>query len=438
MPSSPAEDRPRDPHTSFERALGVPAHLHHMAFLMKDPPSESRAARAAFERTAADLGVPPERVVMRERWGYGVLNHESGDRLIVRWQLHTEYYSYQTWYLPADPARRLSFGPLEWPGRPVVCAVFGDIVTAVDVVITDRATEVAPDFGLAPDRTWFGGRVLGAPVLLFTDFEPDAHGRRRYLLHGHDREALAHVLAFAVECVTKIENYYHLIRMPLPNFAAAMDQVFLLEKRQLSDRDAITRGLAAADPAQLQAWLTQLTEALAEVSRLGEAIRYHLASAVPYDSIIRTTVDDLKEEPMERLESLGVHVIRRIRGIADGYQRLIHRIEALEQSFEGMVSILRTRIDLAMEQQNLTILSSVDRTTKAQVRLQHMVESLSVIVQAYYLTGLGNYGFEALENHGWLADATTATAIFIPAAFGLAFFLTWQAKRFLARNTEGP
>jgi uncharacterized membrane-anchored protein len=226
--------------------------------------------------------------------------------------------------------------------------------------------------------------------------------------------------------------------MPLPNFAAAMDQVFQLEKRQLSDRDGITRGLAAADPAQLQAWLTQLTEALAEVSRLGEAIRYHLASAVPYDSIIRTTVDDLKEEPLERLESLGVHVIRRIRGIADGYQRLIHRIEALEQSFEGMVSILRTRIDLAMEQQNLTILSSVDRTTKAQVRLQHMVESLSVIVQAYYLTGLGNYGFKALENHGWLSDATTATAIFIPAAFGLAFFLTWQAKRFLARNTEEP
>jgi hypothetical protein len=55
-------------------------------------------------------------------------------------------------------------------------AVFGDIVTAVDVVITDRATEVAPEFGFARDRAWFGGRVLGTPVLLFTDFEPDAHG----------------------------------------------------------------------------------------------------------------------------------------------------------------------------------------------------------------------------------------------------------------------
>lgn len=80
----------------------------------------------------------------------------------------------------------------------------------------------------------------------------------------------------------------------------------------------------------------------------------------------------------------------------------------------------------------------MDRTTKIQVRLQHMVESLSIVVQAYYLTGLGNYLFKALEHHGWLADANTATALFIPAAIGLAFFLTWQAKRLLTRHLEKP
>lgn len=424
--------------TPFDKLLSVPAHMHHTAYLMRDPPAESRQAHAAFERTLAALGIPPERAVRTHRSGYGVLDHESGDRLIVRWQLHTEYFSYQLWYLPADPSRRLSFGPLEWPGRPVACSSFGDVVASVDLVVTDRAAEAAPGFGLADDRTWFGGRVLDAPVLLFTDFSPDAHGRRRYLLHGHEREALARVLPFAAECVTKIETYYQLLLFPLPDFSAAMDQVFQLEKRQLADRDSITRGLASADPAQLQAWLSQLTEALAQVSHLGDENRYHLTSAVPYDSIIRTTIEDLREQPLERLESLGVYVARRIRGIADGYQRLIHRIEALEQSFEGMVSIIRTRIDLSMEQQNLAMLSSLDRTAKLQVRLQRMVESLSVVVQAYYLTGLANYGFNAMEHRGWLADANTATALSIPAWFGLAFLLTWQAKRFLERGKEAP
>lgn len=424
--------------TRFDRLLAVPAHMHHTAYLMKDPPSESRDAHAAFERTLASLGIPPEHAVRTHRSGYGVLHHDSGDRLIVRWQLHTEYFSYQLWYLPADPTRPLSFGPLEWPGRPVACSTFGELVTAVDLVVTDRAAEVAPDFGLSGNHTWFGGRILDEPALLFTDFEPDAQGRRRYLLHGHERDELARILPFAVECVTKIETYYHLILFPLPDFTAAMDQVFRLEKRQLSDRDAITRGLASADPAQLQTWLSQLTEALAQVSHLGEGIRYHLTSAVPYDSIIRTTIEDLREQPLERLESLGVYVTRRIRGIADGYQRLIHRIEAVEQSFEGMVAIIRTRIDLATQQQSLTLLSSVDRTTKIQVRLQRMVESLSVVVQAYYLTGLANYAFKAMEHRGWLGDASTATALSIPVWFGLAFFLTWQAKRFLERGRNAP
>jgi uncharacterized membrane-anchored protein len=423
--------------TPFDRLLSVPAHMHYAAYLMKDPPADSREAYAAFERTLVLLGIAPDQAVRTHRSGHGILRHDSGDQLIVRWELHTEYYSYQLWYLPADPARRLTFGPLEWPGRPVVCSAFGDAVTTVDLVITARASEAAPGFGLTEDRTWYGGRVLGAPVLLFTDFEPDAFGRRCYLLHGHERESLARVLPFVSECVTKIETYYHLIRLPLPDFSAAIDQVFLLEKRQLAERDTITRGLTTAETPQLQEWLAQLTEALAEVSRLAESMRYHLASAVPYDSILRTTVEDLREQPLERLESLGVYVTRRIRGIADGYQRLIDRIEALEKSFEGMVSIIRTRVDLAMEQKNLAILSSVDRTTKMQVRLQRMVESLSVVVQAYYLTGLGNFAFKALEHHGWLSDATTATALFIPAAFGLAFFLTWHAKRLLARHMEG-
>lgn len=422
--------------TPFDKLLGVPAHVHYTAYLMKDPPSESREAHAAFERTLASLGIPPERAVRTHRSGYGLLRHDTGDRLIVRWQLHTEYYSYGLWYLPADPARPLSFGPLEWPGRPVACSAFGDPVTMVDLVVTDRATEVAPEFGLAGDRTWFGGRVLDAPVLLFTDFAPDSYGRRRYLLHGHDRNALARALPFAAECVAKIETYYHLLLFPLPDFSAAMDQVFRLEKRQLADRDSITRGLATADPAQLQTWLSQLTEALAQVSHLGEENRYHLTSAAPYDSIIRTTIEDLREQPLEGLDSLSAYLARRIRGIADGYQRLIHRVEALEQSFEGMVAIIRTRIDLAMQQQNLTILSSVDRTTKIQVRLQRMVESLSVVVQAYYLTGLANYAFKAIEHRGWMADATTATALSIPVWFGLAFFLTWQAKRLLERKKE--
>jgi hypothetical protein len=59
----------------FERLVSVPAHVHHTAYLMKDPPSESRAAREAFTRTLAALGIEPDRSVATEPDGKGVQQH---------------------------------------------------------------------------------------------------------------------------------------------------------------------------------------------------------------------------------------------------------------------------------------------------------------------------------------------------------------------------
>ena len=38
--------------TPFDRLLSVPAHVHYVAYLMKDPPTDSREAYAAFEPPA--------------------------------------------------------------------------------------------------------------------------------------------------------------------------------------------------------------------------------------------------------------------------------------------------------------------------------------------------------------------------------------------------
>ncbi|NJN71220.1 MAG: DUF3422 domain-containing protein, partial [Nitrospira sp.] len=78
-------------------------------------------------------------------------------------------------------------------------------------------------------------------------------------------------------------------------------------------------------------------------------------------------------------------MLGRITGVADGYQQLLRRVDTLRGGFEGIMAILRTRLDLILEAHNLSLLQSVDKTTKSQVALQHTVESLSVIVIAYYL-----------------------------------------------------
>ena len=81
----------------------------------------------------------------------------------------------------------------------------------------------------------------------------------------------------------------------------------------------------------------------------------------------------------------------------------LKRIDTLRGGFEGIISIIRARIDLIVEGQNLTLLlKSVDKTTKSQVILQHTVEGLSIIVIAYYVAGLAGYIFKGLQEVGWL------------------------------------
>ena len=59
--------------------------------------------------------------------------------------------------------------------------------------------------------------------------------------------------------------------------------------------------------------------------------------------------------------------------MTDGYQQLLRRIDAMEKDFEATVAVLRTHIELKLQEQNIglqdqnmKLLISVDSTTRAQ------------------------------------------------------------------------
>ena len=82
----------------------------------------------------------------------------------------------------------------------------------------------------------------------------------------------------------------------------------------------------------------------------------------------------------------------------------------------------------------MKVLISVDSTTRAQAILQRTVESLSVIVITYYLTGLGSYVLKACYEMGWLKNANVATAIFVPIAFATSFTLMTVGRKIIVKR----
>lgn len=424
--------------SQFKNNISIPAHIHHVAYLMKDPPNDSPLARDEFHQVLACFQIESNQVFEDTRAGVGIKNYANGDRLLIYWRLHTEYYSYQTWHIPADSDRSLYFGPIDLPGYVFPVCPLGTRITWMDLLLQQRKQPVTHDEirHMFKDTEIFSSRILNGEISLYTGFTPDSESRVRFLVDSGDTRYLAEKSFFIVESLSFLENYYHLILFPLDEFNQNMNKIYLMEKDQVIKREEISKSLETSNPKQFKDWLILLTRSLAEVNRIGDNVRYNLASAFPYDSILGVTLEDLKETPRENYLPLKHFISRKIRGIADGYQRLIDRIDAMDKALEGTIAVLRTRVDMAMEEQNLSILKSVDQTTKNQVHLQQTVEGLSVIVLTYYISGIVNYFFKGLNEWGYIKSPYLATGLFLPIAFLIAFGLVYRVRTAFNNHTK--
>jgi uncharacterized membrane-anchored protein len=420
------------PKKYLEEWLDFPAHVHHVAYRMADPPRDRPRSRHEFLQVLSRLAIPEANCAIAEKFGYGARVEENGDRLIIAWEAHTEYYSYQVWHIPDDKALPLEFGPVKIPGFAFPLTPSGTPISALDLIFSQERA-VAPELirALLPGRSVYGSRLFGGEITVVTSFTPDDQARERYLIFASDSKALLAHLGQVTDAVVTIENYYHLLLLPFAEFSRALDRIHELEQHHLRQREAITAQLSTADAGLLQGWVSRMTQDFLEVSRFAEAMRVRLSASAPYNAIVHATIRSLQEKPVAPFLPLSDYVLGGISGVADGYQQLIKRIEAVEADFQSLISVIRTQVNLMQQEQNIQLLSSVDKTTKSQAILQRTVEGLSVIVIAYYLTGLAGYVLKAAQELGWIGNAALAVGLFAPVSVGLSFLLIYFGRKVL-------
>lgn len=423
------------PHVPLADWLRAPAHVHYKAFRMADPPAHRKLSREEFQSCLTSLGVPQGNISLRENFGYGVKEAANGERLIVIWQAHTEYYNYQIWHLPNSA---VTFGPLAYPDYKFPLQPLGTEVCRLDILLSSESLPSREQMRtVLPGAILYGSRILDEQTSLVTSFTPDEFDRERYWVALGPAHVQASRLKEIVDAIVRIETYYHLLLMQKPLFSVAIDQVYKFEQVHLKQREVISGHIAHADSQTLQRWLNSLTQDLLKTNRIAGKLHFELSASVPYDKIVHTTLASLTEKPLDAYRPVSDYVLSGITGVAEGYQQLLKRIDTLRAGFEGIISIIRARVDLILEGQNLALLQSVDKTTKSQVLLQHTVEGLSVIVIAYYVAGLGSYIFKGLEEMGWLRNANLVSAVFVPIAIGLAFGISTFSKKYLHKKLSG-
>jgi uncharacterized membrane-anchored protein len=274
--------------------------------------------------------------------------------------------------------------------------------------------------------------VLDEAAWVFSDFTVREGGRTRWL--ALDVRLGRAQTARLVQRIAEIEIYRMMALLGFPLARAVFPELNRIEQ-QLERITADTAALHAetntpAVQSEEQRLLDELTRLAAEVERSVATTAFRFSAAQAYWAIVRARLAEFREQRLGDVRSLTGFLSRRMSPAMDSCAAATRRQEEISARIERASSLLRTRVDIAREEQNQKLLAAMERRGVQQLRLQQTVEGLSIAAITYYTVGLVAYAAKPLERYLPALQPEIVTAAAIP----FVIFFVWRAlKRIRAR-----
>jgi len=166
------------------------------------------------------------------------------------------------------------------------------------------------------------------------------------------------------------------------------------------------------------------------------ATSYRFSAARAYYTLVQKRIESLREERVEGFQIFSEFMERRMAPAMRTCEAVRERQDTLSRRVNRTSQLLRTRVDIQLEEQNGNLLKSMDRRADLQLRLQETVETLSVAAVSYYVVGLIGYLSEGLKASGVPMPVEITTGVAVPLVAGAAYVGLRQVRKLIA-NTNG-
>jgi uncharacterized membrane-anchored protein len=402
-------------HARPPQVFWTPTAASHVAFLVKP---DRRPAEVDHLRRLCELGgvAPPSTDASHFSVALG--------ELTVRWERHGEFSSL-AFSVPgagqpefADPAiKRL---PPEWlrdfPGETLYAAHMILLPAgegSADLKLTSR------HFG---DHTSVGAEIGGGAGIVLTDFWIYEDGFARFLVF--DRSLTARQAGRTVQRLFEIETYRMLALLAFPTAKKLSVQIAAWEEglADLSKRIAVGTG-----PDELI--MEALTKLAAEVESTLAATQTRFGASRAYHDLITRRIAELRERRIPGIQTIEEFMSRRLSPAMATIASAERRLHALSERVGQVSNLLSTRVDIAREAQNQSLLTALNRRAEVQFHLQRAVESLSVAAIVYYAAGLVGYVAKALKAAGLHIEVDLAIGLSIPILTAVCLWAVHRAHR---------
>ncbi|OYW38238.1 MAG: hypothetical protein B7Z42_08420 [Brevundimonas sp. 12-68-7] len=314
---------------------------------------------------------------------------------------------------PFDPEAHDARGRAWLEGSP------GLVIRAVKIVVgADEAAVGAAVRALDPEEV-ISGRQGHARI--WSDFKVHADGWGRFVVAAGGSHPAD--LGRLVQRVQELGNYRNMALLALPVVQAESSRLDRME----ADLVGVSKRLT--DTRNEEAMLDEISRLGAEVADLTAATAFRLGAMKAYAGIVSDRLRDLACAPVEGYQPLDDFIDRRLTPATRTCLAFADRLEALATRLERATALLRTRIELRVQAQNTALLASVEQTASRQLKLQHLVEGLSVVAVSYYALGILAYVIKPSATRlGMSPDLAQAVAL--PVVVGLVWlYLLLKMRR---------
>jgi uncharacterized membrane-anchored protein len=403
--------------------LEVPRRIYHFAFATNH--EEAAADRAALAHVAAAGSV--DAPAPDAKFHYFRFRDWR-----LRWEQHTEFTTY-TWSTGVDAATpfshpdpvatgEISFRP---PGR---------LIVAAHLCVVDREISLEELAALFSSQSLCVIGLGKEAAHAFADFAVDAQGFTRMairLLHAPPLEA-----GRLAQRLLEVETYRSMALLGLPLARAISPDLARMEE-ELSE---ITHALRATQDSQSNHdLLKRLSDLLAANEALLTRSAFRFGASRAYHALVKNRLDLLQETKEGQYPTISNFLNARL----DPAVETCNAVEARQSRFSTDVArttnLMRTGITLDMERQNGALLDDMVRRTRLQMRLNRMVQGISVAGLAYYLVGLFAFVAKGLKEAGVIPAALSADmveAIAVPFAILASWAFMARVRRLSNRAAK--
>ncbi|MDJ0760635.1 MAG: DUF3422 domain-containing protein [Woeseiaceae bacterium] len=329
----------------------------------------------------------------------------------LRWERHTEYSRY-TLARNGEPETPFTQTPGDLIPDAWMDSITGYLLIGVQAQVIrmddwrDRLDEIS--------ATFFDGNVLVGSVVAddgavaLTDLRIHGDGMSRILLIN---EAMSEQQTGRVmQRLLEIETYRMMSLLALP-VAQQLTPVLDESEEELT---LIGEALVDAEMNQEQALLERLTRLSATSQHRHLRSNYRFDAADAYYEIVLQRIHELRETRIVGVQTFEEFTNRRLAPAVKTYRAVSRRQQSILEQMARATKLLSTRIDIARQRQNQSLLASMNRRVKTQLRLQATVEGLSVAAVTYYIVGLINLLAKGLVDSGLPVSPAIVTGVSIP------------------------